>query len=215
VKILVVGVLLLLVCGSLFLIMLSPTAPPAKPSAPSEESERILQGELVPKPAHPKPARLEVVGTGPSGPIRVGERFYGEFRLKNAGTEDLWVVGSLDGSFNGRPPASVLEIRDEAGQLQKIQLPGVCGVVDPFGEDAFKNLKPGEVLERSLQSTLPWWRPTQPGTYTIVLTYDSTSPYLQNWAGGTGRLSARCRELLALVPKGKFVSNPVRITVVP
>jgi hypothetical protein len=174
-----------------------------------------LPGELIATPADPKPAKLEVIGTGPAGPLRIGERFYGEFRLKNAGTRDAWVLGSLDGSAFGRAPECILEIRDEAGEIQKVNLPGICQMWGPFGELAFKKLKPGEVLEERLASTLPWWRPTRPGTYTITLTYDTTMPYLQRWAGEATHLNARCRELLALVPKGKFVSNPVRITVVP
>ncbi len=124
-------------------------------------------------------------------------------------------MGSLDGSGFGRAPECLLEIRDEAGELQKVTMPGICDVWGPLSEGAFKKLNSGEVLERPLESILPWWRPTRPGTYTVTLTYDSTTPYIGRWAGEATHLNARCRELLALVPKGKFVSNPVTITVVP
>ncbi|HVE42567.1 MAG TPA: hypothetical protein VNM14_21990 [Planctomycetota bacterium] len=218
-KYLLRGVLLFLIAGSVFLIAASywpaGTPPQTAPVAPLIEGGRILPGELVATPANPKPTRLEVIGSGPAGPLRIGERFYGQFRLKNAGTEEVWVVGSLDGSPFGRAPECLLEIRDEAGEIQKVTLPGICGEWGPLGELAFEKLKPGGVLERPLASILPWWRPTRPGTYTITLTYDSTTTSLQRWAGATRHLNARCRELLPLVPKGKFVSNPVRITVIP
>jgi hypothetical protein len=156
-----------------------------------------------------------MIGTGPSGPLRVGERFRGEFRLKNAGTQDVWVLASLEASLVGRPPACLLEIRDDAGRLQEIPLPGVCGTGDPLVEAAFKKLKAREVLDQPLQTLLPWWRPTQPGTYTIILTYDGRAPSIQYAAVDPRKLSARCRELLDLVPKAKVVSNPLKIMVVP
>ncbi len=54
---LLAGILLILILGAIFFIVDSRTA------------------AGTPPPSDLKPARLEVIGTGPSGPIRIGERF--------------------------------------------------------------------------------------------------------------------------------------------
>ena len=86
--------------------------------------------------------------------------------------------------------------------------------MNPLNDRDFEELQPGARSEGRLNHLLGWWKPA-PGEYWIRLTYDSTGPYLQSWAGTTSTVSRRSRELLALVPKGRFTSNAVKVTVTP
>lgn len=158
---------------------------------------------------------LEVVADGPNEPIPVGTRAPVVFRLKNAGDAPVWVLGSLDGSWDGsRFPKCLVEIRDEAGVLQEPEIRGVCGFMDPLTERQFVQLKPKETLAQPLSTRLAFWKPTRPGTYTVRMTYDTSDPTLSKWGGTAPTVNARTRELQALVPKGKVVSNTVTVRVV-
>ncbi len=177
----------------------------------------ILEGELIPaRILETPPARLEIVSRGAPGPIRMGEKASVMFQLKNAGSEAVWVVRPLDGSEWGRSPVCLLEIRDEAGRLQEFMPIRECANMNLLKGDDFTQLEAGQSLQEPLGELLWWWKPARPGAYSLQMTYDTSSPFIGNWAGWQAwHLDARCRELLSLVPRGKWSSDPVMIEVLP
>jgi len=191
--------------------------PSLLPGAPSlvESKDVIMDGEEVaPPPLAVSPSSLEIVAAAPPNPIRRGERVGVGFWLKNSGPKPVWVVRSLDGSALGRSPKCVLEIRDESGRLEVPEVAKDCGNLNPLREEDFIFLGPKEVLPAALHTTVGCWKPSHPGIYSLRMTYDTTAPLIQRWAGDTRILSPRVRELLSLVQKGRVVSDILKVSIV-
>jgi len=184
---------------------------------PAEDPDRIKEDERI---AAPPPGvelgTLEVVGVGPADPVPIGQRVEVRFFLRNPGRRPVIHAGSLEGSSHGRSPACWLSIRDAEGREEKPQPPSRCGNQNSLESGDFRRLGAGETETQGLVSDIGWWKPSHPGVYTVTMTYDTSSPYIEAWTGRDGfSLGPRARELLSVVPKGRFTSNVVTVTIVP
>lgn len=191
------------------------TSPHPATHALDVSTDAIKNGEEVASsPPGLAPSSLEIFAAGPTNPIKMGERVSVGFWLKNPGRTSVWVVRSLDGSCFGRYPKCVLEIWDETGRHEFPDVPPGCGTLNPLIEADFIHLGPQQVHPKALGTMVGWWKPSHPGVYSIRMTYDTTGNLIQLWAGSTRTLSTRLRELLRLVPKGRFVSDIMKVSIV-
>ncbi len=151
-----------------------------------------------------------------------GEPLPVRFALVNDGAEPIFVLPCLPGSGTalGRkfPLISAL-VTDGAGKEMSVPLAGSFWGSPRLRGAQFRRLVPGESLDPFEEGTgepppLLDFRPAEPGTYTVRLSYDVRGETVDEWATDAGLPDEEARRLLPLLPRGLYQSDPVTITVV-
>lgn len=152
----------------------------------------------------------------------VGEEIKFTAPTKNVGRDSALVVPQNDSMQGGRK-SPVCQIQFRPIGTEKWLVPAAevgCGNTNPAKPEDFFELKPNASID--LLAGMGWCVleiqhfSTTPGTYEFRLLYDTTKP-IQTWVGGPfaesdlDRAVASVRPYYDQVPKGVFVSKPVKI----
>jgi hypothetical protein len=136
----------------------------------------------------------------PAGPHPAGRPVPVRVELHNAGDEDLWIVGVLDGSETGtRYPHWLPSIRQ--GKVTVAGRPRAEDpMVGPVRAEDFHCLRPGEAFDPGRLATFAAFAPTAPGSYTYSLEVSTESENAEAWLGSFGQ-DRSVLELVARVPR--------------
>ena len=135
-----------------------------------------------------------------------------EFSIKNVADVPVVVVEPLDGSDLGwRAPKCFLMIWDSAGRRVSLPTPPRCGNMNSLALHDFVTLKPGDSLpiERFL---IHPGSPLTAGQYTIQCVYGTEGHY-GTWLGSGGFHTPELLSRIDQIPKGTFLSAPLRVQV--
>jgi hypothetical protein len=143
----------------------------------------------------------------------VGDSPEAVIRIWNLSIQDVYIVGSLDGSNTGdRYPHLSIVVEGPAGGYQREVFPG-CNFVNPIRREDFLRVPPQESMDpyQHIDSegffpnlALERGKLTTPGTYRIVFQYSSNEPDVSQWYGGfaeTRHEDPSLVELLTMVPR--------------
>ncbi len=169
-----------------------------------------------------QPAVLTLRLTTEPGRQPIGEPARIAVQLGNATTEDLWVVGVLDGSEEGAryPHYRPAVLHDEV--VVAAAPPPEDPLVGPLRAADFHRLAPGETFDpigsgtAGQLFTFTSFRPAEPGVYRFTLTLSTESQQPEDWLGRFGQDAERAAvlELLPRVPRLTVTSDPLDVTFV-
>jgi hypothetical protein len=148
----------------------------------------------------------------PAGPHAVGLPVPVELEVRNAGGDEIWMVGVVDGSEDGVRYPSYRPSVTRGGAVVASPPPPEDPLVGPLREVDFRRLAPGEAFDPTRRdgeaaylplSTFANFRPDEPGTYRYELTLSTESPRPEDWLGRFGQEphQAKVLELVARVPR--------------
>jgi hypothetical protein len=148
----------------------------------------------------------------PPGPHEVALPVPVELEVRNAGVDEILLVGVVDGSENGVRYPSYRPSVSRGGAVVASPPPPEDPLVGPLREVDFRRLAPGEAFDPTRRDreaaymplfTFANFRPDEPGTYRYELTLSTESPRPEDWLGRFGQEphQAKVLELLARVPR--------------
>lgn len=211
----------------------------AEATPASERQERVAP-TLIESPR----TDLQAVLYATSNTARVGDRLPIALRLRNAGTVPLRLLPAVEGSDVGkRRPFISIEVRGPDGRLiekapahrfytvdrlraaEFVELPAAYEM-DPLNRGIpyrFTQHLSGPPSSPSAGSghyMVEQFRFEKPGTYTICWIYDAQAPANDtSWFGESadsfGYNEEQLLPLIANMPRGRYVSNTVSVTVTP
>ena len=135
------------------------------------------------------PPRLECVLSADRATYGPGQTPRLHVRINNKSTREVYLIGSLDGSFAGRRfPKWRLEILDAAGKPVTIpQGGGGCGNMNSLRLEDFVSVPPGHAFDpfgAGFFGSNDLWMPVgQPGVYTVRFIYSTASPDIRDYYG--------------------------------
>jgi hypothetical protein len=145
-----------------------------------------------------------------------------QVRITNDGGEEVYLVGSLDGSdCRMRFPHCYFEITGPDGNPAERQI-GRCGNTNPLREQDFVKVLPGGSFDPYQRfddygffgcSQLSPETFREPGDYRVRFVYSTAEPQARPWLGD-GREAPGLTRLLAKVPRTTVTSNTLTVTVV-
>lgn len=109
--------------------------------------------------------------------------------ITNVSREPVWMVGVLPGSDGLRYPRYLIEIEAPTGPLQ-ISLPEELDYARGLRAEDFVPLAPGEGFDPQGKGFIPiqklaWFKPAEPGRYSLRLCFDATAEDPREWMGHT------------------------------
>jgi hypothetical protein len=147
-----------------------------------------------------------------------------EVELRNEGSEEIWMVGVVDGSEEGlRYPRWTPAVTCE-GRLVASPRPAEDPLVGPLRPQDFRRLAPQESFDPTRPeqgcaylplSTFAGFSPAEPGVYRFTLELSTASPSPDEWLGRFGQDGTRAEvlALVARVPHLTVTSNPFEVLV--
>jgi hypothetical protein len=136
----------------------------------------------------------------PAGPHPAGRPVPVRVELRNAGDEDLWIAGVVDGSESGiRYPHWLPSVRLGAVTVAAPPRPE-DPLVGPLRAEDFRCLRPGEGFDPGRLATFAVFAPQAPGSYVYALEMSTESATDEAWLGRFNQ-DRSVLDLVAQVPR--------------
>lgn len=164
--------------------------------------------------------KVELVARAPAI-SKVGEPLPVRFFMVNRGPTAVVVLPCLhDSSMNlGRKfPAISATVTNPAGKVIEKDLVGSFWGAPPLRGRDFRRLAPGEELDLFAEGegappSILSHSLDEPGRYTVRLTVDVSSARPEDWVTDTGKPDEEALKLLSTMPKARYMTEPLTITV--
>lgn len=176
--------------------------------------------------SHTSP-KLKCILTSDRTEYKVGEVPQLQVKIINEGNEDVYIIGSLDGSdVKWRMPYCYFSIQKP--KTDSVGLVGRCGNTNALSASDFIRIKPGESFNpyqlfdgiHGFFSDFETMRPENfrnPGIYKIRFYYNSNSNDIDSFDGRFNQLgndSIAVRELFPKAAKVELSSNEIEIRII-
>jgi hypothetical protein len=147
-----------------------------------------------------------------------------EVQVRNERSEDIWMVGVVDGSEGGlRYPRWQPAVRRD-GAIVATPAPPEDPLVGPLRAEDFRRLAPGEAFDPTSREggraylplvTFASFAPPEPGAYSYTLELSTESEQPDEWLGRWGQDAEREQvlELIERVPRLTLRSNVLEVHV--
>jgi hypothetical protein len=167
---------------------------------------------------------LALVLLGPTVAQPVGRPVDVEVEVRNQGTEDVWMVGVIDGSEEGIRYPHYRPSVTRGGIIVAAPSPPEDPLVGPLRVSDFRRLGPGEAFDPTGAdddaaylplSTFASFHPAEPGVYRYQLAVSTESEMPEAWLGRFGQDTGRAAvlELITRVPRVTVTANVLEVEV--